>query len=72
MRKGGLAQRRQGAKIRIVSHRAHRGHREGSATFMIIEGFIWLTDIMDKLENKHGVAMSEVESILLKFRFSTG
>ena len=25
----GLAQRRQGAKRRIVSHRAHRGHREG-------------------------------------------
>ena len=27
--KGGLAQRRQGAKIGIVSHRAHRVHREG-------------------------------------------
>jgi len=33
---------------------------------MIIEGFIWLTDIFDKLENKHGVAMSEVESVFVE------
>ena len=33
---------------------------------MIIEGFIWLTDIIDKLENKHGVAMSEVESVFVE------
>jgi len=32
---------------------------------MIIEGFIWLTDIIDKLENKHGVAISEVESVFV-------
>jgi uncharacterized DUF497 family protein len=32
---------------------------------MIIEGFIWLTDIIDKLENKHGVAIYEVESVFV-------
>ncbi len=32
---------------------------------MIIEGFIWLTDIIDKLESKHGVAISEVESVFV-------
>ena len=33
---------------------------------MIIVGFIWFTDIIDKLENKHGVAMSEVESVFVE------
>ncbi|MFH1953978.1 MAG: BrnT family toxin [Pseudomonadota bacterium] len=32
---------------------------------MIIEGFIWLTDIIDKIENKHGVVRSEVESVFV-------
>ena len=32
---------------------------------MIIEGFIWLTDIIDKLENKHGVSIFEVESVFV-------
>ncbi len=30
---------------------------------MIIEGFIWLPDVIDKLEDKHAVRISEVESI---------
>ena len=30
---------------------------------MIIEGFIWLTDIVDKIESKHGVTISEAENI---------
>ena len=30
---------------------------------MKIEGFIWLADIVDKIESKHGVAVSEVESL---------
>jgi len=30
---------------------------------MIIEGFIWLADIVDKIEAKHGVTISEVENI---------
>ncbi len=30
---------------------------------MIIEGFIWLTDFVDKLEFKHGVSMYEAESV---------
>ena len=30
---------------------------------MIIEGFIWLPDIIDKLEDKHAVRISEVESV---------
>ncbi|MBN1103188.1 MAG: BrnT family toxin [Deltaproteobacteria bacterium] len=29
---------------------------------MIIEGFIWITDIVDKLDAKHGVSVAEVES----------
>jgi len=38
---------------------------------MIIEGFIWFTDIADKLETKHRVTTSEVENIdLLKSHFS--
>ncbi len=32
---------------------------------MMIEGFIWLTDVIDKLESKHGFAISEVESIFV-------
>jgi len=28
-----------------------------------IEGFIWLADIVDKIESKHGVTVSEVESL---------
>ena len=30
---------------------------------MIIEGFIWLSDIVDKIESKHGVTVPEVENI---------
>ena len=30
---------------------------------MKIEGFIWLADIVDKIESKHGVTVSEVESL---------
>lgn len=30
---------------------------------MIIEGCIWLPDIVDKLENKHDVTIFEVESL---------
>lgn len=30
---------------------------------MVIKGFIWLTEIIDKIENKHAVAAYEVESI---------
>ena len=30
---------------------------------MIIEGFIWLSDIIDKLESKHGVTRVEVENL---------
>lgn len=30
---------------------------------MIIEGFIWLPDVIDKLEDKHAVRISEVESV---------
>lgn len=36
---------------------------------MIIEGFIWLTDIVDKIENKHGVTIYEVESIFIEMPF---
>ena len=32
---------------------------------MIIEGFIWLSEIVDKLENKHNVSISEVESVFV-------
>ena len=40
---------------------------------MIIEGFIWLTDIIDKIENKHGVVRSEVESVFVGIPvFKTG
>jgi len=28
-----------------------------------IEGFIWLADIVDKIESKHGLAVSEVENL---------
>lgn len=31
---------------------------------MIIEGFIWLPEIVDKLENKHSVSIFEVESLI--------
>ncbi|MDQ1352781.1 MAG: uncharacterized protein QG657_3087 [Acidobacteriota bacterium] len=31
---------------------------------MIIEGFIWLPEIVDKLENKHSVSIFEVESVI--------
>ncbi len=30
---------------------------------MIIEGFIWLADVIDKLEQKHAVRKTEVESV---------
>jgi len=30
---------------------------------MMIRGFVWLADIIDKLENKHGVGISEVEGV---------
>ena len=30
---------------------------------MIIKGFIWLTDFVDKLESKHDVSVYEAESI---------
>ena len=30
---------------------------------MIIQGFIWLTEIIDKIETKHAVAAYEAESI---------
>ncbi len=30
---------------------------------MIIEGFIWHVDILDKLEHKHAVASKEVEAV---------
>ena len=30
---------------------------------MIIEGFIWLPDVIDKLEDKHAVRISEVENV---------
>jgi uncharacterized DUF497 family protein len=30
---------------------------------MIIEGFIWFVDIIDKIEGKHGLTVYEVESV---------
>lgn len=30
---------------------------------VIIEGFIWLSDIVDKIESKHGVTVHEAENI---------
>jgi uncharacterized DUF497 family protein len=33
---------------------------------MIIEGFIWLPDIVDKLESKHNVSIFEVESLFAR------
>lgn len=30
---------------------------------MIIDGFMWFADIVDKIEAKHGVTTSEVENI---------
>jgi len=30
---------------------------------VIIEGFIWFSDIIDKLEKKHGVSPAEVENL---------
>lgn len=30
---------------------------------MVIEGFIWFADIIDKIEGKHGLTISEVESV---------
>jgi len=30
---------------------------------MIIEGFVWLADVVDKLESKHAVAKTEVEDV---------
>jgi uncharacterized protein len=32
-------------------------------TIMIIEGFIWYVDILDKLEYKHSVTSNEVEAV---------
>ncbi|MCK5507509.1 MAG: hypothetical protein KAI50_03190 [Desulfobacterales bacterium] len=31
--------------------------------FMVIEGFIWFTDIIDKIEGKHRLNVCEVESV---------
>jgi len=36
---------------------------------MIIEGFIWFADIVDKIETKHGVTTSEAENIFTKKPF---
>jgi uncharacterized DUF497 family protein len=33
---------------------------------MIIEGFIWFADILDKVEAKHGLTISEVESLFTR------
>ena len=33
---------------------------------MIIEGFIWFADIVDKIETKHGVTTLEAENIFTK------
>ena len=33
---------------------------------MIIEGLIWLADIVDKIETKHGVTTLEAENIFTK------
>jgi uncharacterized DUF497 family protein len=33
---------------------------------MIIEGFIWLADIVDKIEAKHSVTTSEAENIFTR------
>lgn len=33
---------------------------------MIIEGFIWFADIVDKIETKHGVTTSEAEIIFTR------
>lgn len=30
---------------------------------MIIEGFVWLADVLDKLEHKHAVAKTEVDDV---------
>lgn len=29
---------------------------------MVIKGFIWIADIIDKIEGKHGLTVFEVES----------
>jgi hypothetical protein len=34
---------------------------------MVINGFIWLADFVDKLEHKHAVSVSEVESVFAEF-----
>ena len=39
---------------------------------MFIDDFVWLPDVLDKLETKHAVAQDEVEAIFFnepKFRF---
>jgi len=36
---------------------------------MIIEGFTWFADIVDKIETKHGVTTSEVENIFTRRPF---
>ena len=33
---------------------------------MIIEGFIWFADIVDKIEAKHALTISEVESVFAR------
>ena len=30
---------------------------------MVIKGYIWIADIIDKIEGKHGLTVSEVESV---------
>ena len=34
---------------------------------MVIQRFIWLADVVDKLEDKHAVRVSEVESVFADF-----
>jgi uncharacterized DUF497 family protein len=34
---------------------------------MVIQGFIWIADIVDKLEEKHFVSVSEVERVFTRF-----
>lgn len=34
---------------------------------MVIQGFVWLAEVIDKLENKHAVSVSEVESVFAQF-----
>ena len=33
---------------------------------MVVKGFIWVADIVDKIEGKHGLTVPEVESVFNK------